>query len=214
MEPSSDRGGETQSPGLARVVGYRPGNAGLGRELLEPGGQVGYGVRARVRPRSGNRGSRARRPRLMRADVEDPVRRLGSSACERALDGGAAAAPSTRRAPPPAAWLARRGAATAASMMPSASACCFSARQRAAPARGTACRPVAHAVEVFADHRAVEQRQPVLGDQARHLGQRVVPPAARAATRAGWSAPARSGRRCRRRWRRPSPCGRTGWSGE
>ena len=63
---------------------------------------------------------------------------------------------------------------TAASRMPSAIACCFSARQRARATRGEHRQRVAHGVEVLADHRAVEQRQPVIGDQARHLRQRVV----------------------------------------
>ena len=39
--------------------------------------------------------------------------------------------------------------------------------------RGKHRQRIADAVEVFADHRAVEQRQAVIGHQARHLGQRI-----------------------------------------
>jgi hypothetical protein len=63
--------------------------------------------------------------------------------------------------------------------MPSAKACWRNAAHRAGPETGehragpeTGEQPAA-AHEVFADHRRVEQRLPVIGGEARHLHQRV-----------------------------------------
>ena len=42
------------------------------------------------------------------------------------------------------------------------------------PGRGEHLRPAVQAVEVFADHPRIEQRQAVVGHQARHLAERVV----------------------------------------
>ena len=210
------------APAMARCARLHRGKS-TGRCGLGDAGVLGDRLVPRRQPRAGagRHGSAAKRKSRYpsaQATAIEPISgaRCGGSASSASSVRSTAAlhaARSTRRAA-----LVRRplhlpAAARAASRMPSPIACNFSARQRAAPCAGNSGSASPQAVEVFADHRTVEQRQAVVGHQARHLRQRITRQQL-AATRSGCTAPSRSAVDARGRWRRPCTLRAYGLAGE
>ena len=158
---------------LRNLAGHSLGQPLVLGETLIPGSKLRMAC-----PATGPSANRKSRYPSAQATVIDPI-----STC---LCGGSASSTSTVRliAALNRAICASRAAScglpcsprhgTAASRMPSPIDWNFSARQRGAPCGGKQRQFFAQAVEILADQLAAEQRQPVVGHQARHFRQRIV----------------------------------------